>query len=314
MKILMIGRGVIATLYAWTFEKSGNEVEFYVRPGRAAQYGPVVNLEIRDGRVNSSAPLMKEDWPITMREDLKADYDLIIVSVYHNHLSEVVDLIKDRIGKATVLIFNNVWVDPQAAVSALPTEQVVWGFPGGGGGFLDTSRLKAGFTKTVFMGRFGNSNRTARYQAVHELFRNAGFSVSESKDFRAWLWFHFALDAGLAAQALKVGGYTKVLGSAAYLKEAVLLVREMIPVLRAKGDKPNLGTMILIHLPAGLLGFIGQKALSGDSLGGFLMGQVDGHESHETTGAYPRDVLADARKLGVPLPRLTALERVFKAK
>src|SRR5258708_11443781 len=171
MKILMIGRGVIATLYAWTFEKSGNEVEFYVRPGRAAQYGPVVNLEIRDGRVNSSATLIKEDWPITLREDLKADYDLIMVSVYHNHLSEVVDLIKDRIGKDTVLIFNNVWVDPQTAVSALPTEQVVWGFPGVGGGFFGTNLLKGGVRKTLFMGRLGNSKRTARYQAVYDLFR-----------------------------------------------------------------------------------------------------------------------------------------------
>ena len=135
MKILMFGRGVISTIYAWVLEQAGNKVEFYVRPGRAAQYGPSVNLEMLDGRANSQGNLIKENWPITMREGLSADhdYDLIIVSVNHNQLSEVIAFLSSRIGKATVLIFNNIWVDPQTAVSALPKEQIVWGFPGGGG-------------------------------------------------------------------------------------------------------------------------------------------------------------------------------------
>lgn len=32
MKILIFGRGVIATQYAWALEKVGHTVEFYVRP------------------------------------------------------------------------------------------------------------------------------------------------------------------------------------------------------------------------------------------------------------------------------------------
>ena len=317
MNILMIGRGVIATLYAWAFENAGHKVTFYVRPGRAAQYGPLVNLELRDGRVNSKGTLLNEKWPITMREDLNADhdYDLIVVSVNHNQLSEVVSFLSTRMSKATVLIFNNVWVDPQIAVSVLPNEQVVWGFPGGGGGFSG-STLKGGFMKIVFMGSCGNSNRSTRYQAVRELFRNAGFSVSESKDFRSWLWLHFIMDAGLTVQALKVGGFSKVFDSSAQLKEAILLMREMIPLLKAKGDKPGLASIILSILPAGLLGFILHKFLGRDSLGRFIMEQVEisGYGTYDLTALYARDVLADARRLGVALPRLTALEPVFKTK
>jgi len=33
-------------LYGWALEKAGHDVEFYVRPGRVAQYGPTVKLEI----------------------------------------------------------------------------------------------------------------------------------------------------------------------------------------------------------------------------------------------------------------------------
>lgn len=81
MKILFFGRGVIATQYAWALEKSGNQVEFYVRPGRIADYGKTVKLDILDGRKNSKGTPVRENWEITMREELQPnhDYDLIIV-------------------------------------------------------------------------------------------------------------------------------------------------------------------------------------------------------------------------------------------
>ena len=54
MNILLFGRGVIATLYGWGFEKVGHSVTFYVRPGRSAEYGSHVHLDIFDGRPGSA--------------------------------------------------------------------------------------------------------------------------------------------------------------------------------------------------------------------------------------------------------------------
>ncbi|MGO2524642.1 MAG: ketopantoate reductase family protein, partial [Brevibacterium aurantiacum] len=117
MKILMFGRGVISTLYGWALEKAGNEVDFYVRPGRAADFGSSVDVDIRDGRASSKGKPVQENWPITLREDLEPDhdYDLIIVSVNHDQLDSAVDFLQPRVGRATILIFNNVWADPAAA-------------------------------------------------------------------------------------------------------------------------------------------------------------------------------------------------------
>lgn len=153
MKILMFGRGVISTLYGWALEKAGNEVDFYVRPGRAADFGSSVDVDIRDGRASSKGKPVQENWPITLREDLEPDhdYDLIIVSVNHDQLDSAVDFLQPRVGGATILIFNNVWADPAAAISRLPREQVAWGFPGGGGGF-DVTTLHGGFAKSIFLG------------------------------------------------------------------------------------------------------------------------------------------------------------------
>ena len=50
MRILMFGRGVIATIYGRVLHAAGHDVEFYVRPGRAAEYGQEVTLDWIDGR------------------------------------------------------------------------------------------------------------------------------------------------------------------------------------------------------------------------------------------------------------------------
>jgi 2-dehydropantoate 2-reductase len=314
MKILFFGRGTIATLYGWALEKAGNQVEFYVRPGRAAAYGSVVDLEIRDGRADRSGRPVNEKWPIVLREELDAghDYDLIVLSVNHDQLAEATAFLSSRVGDATVLVFNNVWIDPVVAVSALPGEQVVWGFPGGGGGFAGPT-LRGGILKTVFMGFCGEANRTGRYRAVRALFQGAGFAVFEHRDFRSWLWFHFILDAGFLTPMMKAGGFAGFVRSRAAAEESILLIREMIPLMTAKGGTPGLGAAIVSRLPAGLLGFVLRKVLGGNNLAGFLMAQIEdsGRLSRESAGLYARDVLADGRRLGVPLPRLAALEPVF---
>ncbi len=64
MKILIFGRGVVSTQYAWAFEKAGHTVEFYVRPGRKAEYGATVALNLLDARKKIWGVEVKENWPI----------------------------------------------------------------------------------------------------------------------------------------------------------------------------------------------------------------------------------------------------------
>ncbi|MDN5807571.1 MAG: ketopantoate reductase [Brevibacterium sp.] len=314
MKILMFGRGVITTLYGWALEKAGNDVDFYVRPGRTADFGPSVDLDIRDGRASRKGKPVKGPWPVTLREDLEADhdYDLIIVSVNHDQLDTAVDFLSTRVGGATVLIFNNVWADPAAAVARLPRKQVVWGFPGGGGGYSDNT-LHGGFVKSVFLGDVDGSSRTDRHRAVRELFTTAGFSISDVADFRSWLWFHVILDAGIMVGWLRMGSFDALVRSRRALQEVVRLVREMIPVLKAKGGTSRLGGAAATYIPSGLIGFAMHKLLTGDNLYTFIMDQAQatGHIDYEAKAIYPRDVLADARRLGVSVPRLEGNEPAF---
>ncbi|MEV4530403.1 ketopantoate reductase, partial [Streptosporangium sp. NPDC049304] len=71
MKILMFGRGVIATIYGWALERAGHDIEFYVRPGRAATYGEAIDLDLLDARRRMWGRRVVERWPVCLRETLE---------------------------------------------------------------------------------------------------------------------------------------------------------------------------------------------------------------------------------------------------
>lgn len=201
------------------------------------------------------------------------------------------------------------WEDLQESTSDLPQEQIVWGFPGGGGGFFGNT-LKGGFMKTVTLGAGDNS----RYYSIRSMFENAGFKVSIKKDIRSWLWEHFIMNAGMAAIALHVGGYETLYNSSENIKESFLLMREMTPLFIAKGGKSSFGQRLLLSLPGWLTGFTLQKVMKKGSLARYIMDCVEesGHSTYELTSDYPRDILSDARKRGISLPRLELLESSFQ--
>ena len=137
MKVLLFGRGVIATMYGWALERAGHDVEFYVRPGRAAAYGEAIDLDLLDARRRVRGRRVVEQWPVRYRDALEPDhdFDLIVLSVPHHRLPEATAFLATRIGTATVLVFSNIWAEPLDAIGSLPIDQVAWGFPGAGGGF-----------------------------------------------------------------------------------------------------------------------------------------------------------------------------------
>lgn len=308
MKILMFGRGVISAQYGWAFEQAGHTVDFYVRPGRIATFGQVLPLNIFDMRKKISGVRVEEQWKINMREELPIDhdYDLIFVSVQHYHFSAVVDFLRTRSSDATILVFNNFWKEPLEEVAALPAGQVVWGFPMAAGGFDENGVLKGSLFPGVNMGTFGTA-LNSRDLAVRELFKQSGFKINEHKDFRSWLLIHFAMNAGMHQEVLKVGSISKMMSSSKHIKNVVLNVREMFPLLEARGVKPA-GEASLFKLPPWLVSILMKAVLK---LSYPLKYSLLSHSNPEELKAYGRDVLEEATRRNISMPRLEKAKRFF---
>lgn len=311
MRILMFGRGVIATIYGWALERAGHDVEFYVRPGRAASYGPTVDLDLVDTRSGLRAPPILSTWPVRYREELppEHDFDLILLSVAHDRLPDAAQFLAPRLGHATVLVFGNIWSEPLDAVAPVPADRLAWGCPQAGGGFADDGTLTGMLLPSVIFGTLGGPP-SRRENEVRQLFRDAGFRISEQPDFRGWLWLHFIADAGMHSQGLQAGSLSKLVGSRAGLREALLTTRELIPLLRARGIdlRRHRRGLLLYRAPAALTSAALAWATAHISALSRSLGAHSDPHAREPYAVF-RDTLAEARRLTVPVPRLEAAER-----
>ena len=311
MKILMFGRGAIATMYGWALERAGHEVEFYVRPGRAAEYGETVSLDLIDTRTRPLGRPVKLEWPARYRETLEADhdFDLIIVSLPHTALAEAASFLAPRLGNATVLMFSNFWIEPVDVIGAIPIERMAWGFPQAGGGFGSDGVLHGGLLRAVIFGSLGEA-MTDRERSARDAFLTAGFRIQERSDFRGWTWIHFASNVGFHSQGVRLGSLSGLSGNPAALRQVLLTGREFLPVVAARGIdlRRHRGELVLFTGPSWLLAPILAWMIAHVKL---LRRNFEG-QSNPAAGepkAILRDALATARRLGVAVPRLEGVEQ-----
>lgn len=295
MKILIFGRGVISTQYAYALEHAGHTVEFYVRPGKMTN---AIHLNIY-----YKGKYIDEVWPVSMREELPTDhdYDLIFVSVQHYQFNTVAEFLRTRASKATLLIFNNFWDDPQQATAALPQQQLVWGFPMAAGGFDANNVLKGALFGKVHFGTFGTAP-AARDLAVRNLLKSAGFGIITHHDFKSWLSVHFVVNAGILSQTLRAGSIGLMMSSPEHGRNAVLNVRELFPVLQQRGIKVQ-GEAAIFKLPPRIVSFIMRMVIK---INPAFRHSLMSHSNHEEVKSFCRDVLAEARQKGISVPRLAA--------
>lgn len=238
MKILMFGRGVISTQYAWAFEQAGHTVDFYVRVGRKAELGNSISLNISDARKNIRGNKVTQNWKVNLTEELLTNhnYDLIFVSVQHYHIDAVVDFLADKIANTTVLIFNNIWEEPLEAVKKLPQKQLVLGFPMAGGGFDEKGVLNGTIMGSVTIGSFGTAFSEKENEVI-ALFQSANIKAKANKNFRDYLLGHFVFDAAFALERIKYltsEKLLKALKTSNYWRNVIANGKELLPILKAR--------------------------------------------------------------------------------
>ncbi|MNZ90647.1 2-dehydropantoate 2-reductase [compost metagenome] len=297
MRILFFGRGLISTQYAWAFEQAGHTVEFYVRKGRKETFGSRIELEMWDARRGKK--LIKESWNVKLHEEILPNYDLIIMSVNTEQLPEAAQFLSTAAGNTPVLIFNNIWQGLKSSIVQLSMNNVVFGFPGAGGGIAD-NRLRGGFMKMVFLEkpRAGTEHIN---QLVKKCFESAHFKISWVKDMQNWLWNHFAMNAAMEAEVLKRGSFSALMNHKDSFANVGLNMREMIPVLKARGAKHDVISLMLTKIPPALLGTLFNKVIfAKGSLPRLFM-----EYNNSKAGFAVLEVVREAKKAGLPLPRLS---------
>jgi len=241
MKMLIVGAGVIGTVYGAHLAAAGNQVSV-LSHGRRTDDVAAGGLSALDvlggGRVDVEAEVVP---------DAGGDYDVVLVAVRRDQLASACAELAVLAGKPAVVFFGN---NPsgRAAIPGDVPGDVYLGFPGVGGvmagGTADYIRIRQQPTAL-------QAAPDPRLAALESALSGRGFAVQRVTDMDGWLAYHAAFVACVAAALYRCG--TDPVRLAADRATLTLMCRAITGAfagLRADGTAGLPRNLAVLHSPA----------------------------------------------------------------
>jgi 2-dehydropantoate 2-reductase len=310
MKILIIGRGVVGTIYGWALSKAGIDVTHVVRTEGCPATDTLDLLDLRAGYPRRSRLTYS---PKTVAQISPSDgFDLVIVATKHYQAAQAIQQYLPDTPGATFLLFTANWDGTEEIDRLLPRSSILWGYAAASGGPDDQGILIATVNPAVRFGMLKGSDPD-KFKAVTELFQRAGFTLDTKPNIIEWLWVHHAINAGGIGICLWAGGIADATRSLKTLILGLRAIREALSVVAARGvnleSYPDARSVL--HTPAWLAGLAFLYLIRFTEKGRRLLRGSHFDNSSEEMKRYYFDVLNTGERLGVAIPHLSALrERI----
>jgi 2-dehydropantoate 2-reductase len=241
MNILLIGAGVIGTVYGAELAAGGHTVSVYDHGKRTEQIKRS-GLIVKD---LATGVLLQQ--PVKIVSDPKtAAYDLVLVAVRQDQLVSVFPIVKQLKGEPTLLFFGN---NPNGR-SVLPkdlSKVIELGFPGLGGLMVgDTVEyLRISQQPTAIQ-----ANASSPTQEFAQALRLRGFKVESVADMDGWLVYHAVFVASIAAALYRCGtNATRLSGDRTTLALMCQAIEEGFEALRVQGIHGEPRNLHILHMP-----------------------------------------------------------------
>lgn len=193
MRIVVVGAGVIGSIYGDRLARSGHDVTLLARGQRLADlqaHGLVLEDANSGQRTEISLPVLNG----VSRDD---HYELALVPVRSEQLSSTLPILLDMGNRPDVLFFGNTMGHQTELVSAL-AERALFGFPAAGG-VRDGAivRYVLIHQQKTTLGEAGGSS-TDRIRKLKTMFSDAGFPTDVSSNISGWMLAHSAFVVPIA--------------------------------------------------------------------------------------------------------------------
>jgi 2-dehydropantoate 2-reductase len=195
LKVLIVGAGVIGTVYGAHVAAAGNQVSVLshgLRTGEVAAGGMCARDVLGGERVNVRADVVP---------DASGDYDVVLVAVRRDQLASACAGLAVLAGKPAVVFFGNNPAGRAAIPGDLPGDTYL-GFPGVGGvmadGTADYVRIRQQPTALP-------QSPDPRLAALESALSSRGFAIQRVADMDGWLAYHAAFVACVAAALYRCG-------------------------------------------------------------------------------------------------------------
>jgi 2-dehydropantoate 2-reductase len=234
MKTLVVGTGVIGTIYGWALTEAGVDVTHLVRQGKASQIPDRLRLDVLDERKDHEKEHLTEYAPKVVEELTPADgYELVMVPTNGHQVEAALASVVPRAGEALFLVFTSNWNGTDAIDRLLPRDRYLLGYADGGGTIRD-GLYWTNLGAEVHLGAVEGGSPDA-LRRVRSLFERADMRPDVQDDILHWLWVHNASTVGFEAGFAKYGDNRRTLKDRALMTTCIEATRELLGLCERRG-------------------------------------------------------------------------------
>lgn len=218
MKALIVGTGIIGTIYGWALSQAGADVTHYVRKGRAGNYREGVNIDILDER-KGYKKYNKTCYRIKCAEetDVRDRYDVVIVPTNSYQIKNALEDIYPQNPDSYYLIMTADWDCLENMEELLPRNRFLLAYPDGGGTMVQ-GVYWTNIGAELHLEKPSEKNMEC-YNKIVELFRKADIKPDVQGNMLHWLWLHNAMSTPIWI------AYLKHKNTKTFLRDKELLVK-----------------------------------------------------------------------------------------
>jgi ketopantoate reductase len=303
MRVLIVGAGIVGTIYGWALTENGNDVTHMVRPGRGAALRDGVPVDVfdrRKGRKRKYCGLYK----VRVVETLPPvdTFELIIVPTKHYALAQTLQEIVPQAGAADFLLLTQNWRGTQEIDSILPPSRYVYGDAKAGGTFSEGTLFST--LSAIDIGP-PEGEPTPLGKKAAALFTATGMQAEVHPDMLRYLWIQYAITGGLWAALVHAGSFEAILKDRKAGSAAILAARECLEVVKSRG--------VQLSLYPETAPFLTNSALR-RRIYTWVMGWAFSHDEYTKrcsahafgdpveVKTFYEDLVATGHDLGVPMP------------
>ena len=202
MRVLVVGAGIIGSIYGWALAEGGHHVVHLVRSGRAAAFRDGLPLDVFDRRKGHKRNF-RGLYRLNAVETLSSTdaFELVVVPVKHYALVQTLKKVVPQVGAAEFLLLTQNWRGTEEIDSILTRSRYVYGDAKAGGAFSEGTLVSA--LKAIDIGS-PEGEPSALAGKVTDLFVSADIPTRLHADMLHYLWIQYAMTGGLWA-ALRAG-------------------------------------------------------------------------------------------------------------
>lgn len=234
MKILIIGAGIIGSIYGWALSRAGYDVTHFIRLGKSQLLTKGISIDVLDNRKGYVRQYIG-NYALHATETLSLSdgFELVIVPTKPYQVEAALKQIIPYMEKAYYLLLTQNWNGTTAIDNLLPQSRYAYGDAKAGGSFQNDTLISTIFPM-IDLGQVKGRKDNCLIQTA-ALFESIGIKPTLQDNILHYIWVQYAINAGLWPALVRAGGLEALLHDRHTSDLSIFAVKECLEVVAHRG-------------------------------------------------------------------------------